>query len=83
MLLRCVGAMTGNTGPNADTFRRDERRVLEAAVASGGSVDCPRCGCVMDARPVDPGPAVSYVRHRVLLVCTGCHRAASVDVDPT
>jgi hypothetical protein len=75
--------MTENTGSNPDPFHRDERRALEAAVASGSSVSCPRCGSVMDARPVDPGPAISYVRHRVLLVCTGCHRAASVDVEST
>ncbi|MCI0435414.1 MAG: hypothetical protein L0271_17485 [Gemmatimonadetes bacterium] len=60
-------------------FDRDERHRIEQAIAAGEPPDCPRCALPLERRPVDPGPAVAYVRHRVLLLCARCGGHASVD----
>lgn len=78
--------MTSDTmdgsGQGTDPFTREERRTIETAVGSGSDVHCPRCGSVLRSRSVDPGPAVAYVRHRLIFVCPGCRLAATIDVPP-
>jgi hypothetical protein len=61
-------------------FTVDQRRVLADALADGRTPDCPSCGGPVVVRPVEPPSTVSYVRHRVLVLCAACHRSAAVDV---
>lgn len=59
-----------------------QRRALADAVRRGDALRCPVCGAPIARRDVAPPPAVSYVRRRVWLICTGCKRTAAVDVSP-
>jgi hypothetical protein len=60
-------------------YTREERRALEAALANKLELRCPACGGRVSAQPVPTPPEVSYVRHRVWIVCLECRRSASVD----
>ncbi|HSH46224.1 MAG TPA: hypothetical protein VK966_10225 [Longimicrobiales bacterium] len=44
---------------------------------------CPVCGTDLDVQPVAPPAAVSYVRHRVWVLCPECRRTGAVDVRRT
>ena len=59
-----------------------QRRGLEDALRAGQELHCPVCGGVLNARPVEPPAAVSYVRHRVWVICPQCKRSASLDLPP-
>ena len=59
-------------------FTPEERRALEAALGRGER-GCPRCGGALDTQDVPPRREVSYVRHRVWLVCGACGGTAVVD----
>ncbi|MGH7476288.1 MAG: hypothetical protein ACRELD_08365 [Longimicrobiales bacterium] len=61
------------------SYSQAERRMLEAALARGDEPRCPVCGATVTATPVGAPPSVSYVRHRVLLVCATCGRSAALD----
>jgi uncharacterized protein with PIN domain len=73
--------MTPPTVPPA--FTPDQRRALERLAAADGPLRCPACGGPLTRNPVGPTDRVSYVRHRVWLICTACRRSASVDPRPT
>lgn len=60
-------------------YSREERRALETDLAKGVELKCPACGGRVSAQPVPAPPAVSYVRHRVWIVCLECKRSASLD----
>ena len=60
-------------------YSKTERHALEAALKSGGPLDCPACGARVSARSVPAPPEVSYVRHRVWIMCPSCKRTASID----
>jgi hypothetical protein len=72
--------MTPGSGPASGAYDAAQRRVLATALASGRELLCPACGSNVTATPVDPPPAVAYVRHRVLVICPRCRRSASLDV---
>jgi hypothetical protein len=55
-------------------------RLLREAVQRAGPIRCPACGGAVARSPVAAPPGVSYVRRRVLLVCSGCHRSGAVDL---
>ena len=63
-------------------YTREERRSLEDALKRGAALTCPACGARVNAQPVPAPPAVSYVRHRVWIVCPECKRSAAVDRRP-
>ena len=46
---------------------------IEGAFRAGDALTCPRCGTALDVRPVPPRADVSYVRDRLLVVCSSCH----------
>lgn len=56
----------------------EERRILEALKASG-TPPCPRCGGALETTDVPPREDVSYVRHRIWLLCGQCRRSLLVD----
>ncbi|HET9439504.1 MAG TPA: hypothetical protein VFO52_05010 [Longimicrobiales bacterium] len=60
-------------------YTREERRQLELALNRDGELICPACQGRVSAQAVPTPPAVSYVRHRVWLVCLQCKRSASLD----
>lgn len=64
------------------TWDTAQRRVLqqEMATTAAGPLTCPACGGAVVRSPVTAPPGVSYVRHRVLLVCAGCRRSAALDL---
>jgi hypothetical protein len=70
------------TAPGPPGFSADQRRTLERLAAADGPLPCPACGGPMSRSPVGPTNRVSYVRHRVWLICTACRRSASVDLPP-
>ncbi len=57
-----------------------QRRALAAALSSGSQLRCPACGGPVTTQAVRPRPEVSYVRHRVWVLCLDCRRTATVDV---
>lgn len=57
-----------------------QRRALERALHEGDPLHCPVCGTELTRQNVQPTPEVSYVRHRVWVLCPGCRRTASLDV---
>jgi uncharacterized protein with PIN domain len=59
-----------------------ERRALEDALRDGIPLRCPHCDVQLSAQPVDRSPDVSYVRHRVWVLCPSCRRTASLDRPP-
>lgn len=57
----------------SDGFTSEEKGVLARLLAAGEeSPPCPRCGTPLERRNVPPRPEVSYVRHRIWLLCAGC-----------
>ena len=64
------------------SFTAEERRVLAAALAGDEPLECPACGGGLSRREVSRPPEVSYVRHRVWLLCTGCGRSGAIDLPP-
>lgn len=62
------------------SFSAAERRRLAEAVAEGREPPCPACGGKLDRREVTPPATVSYVRHRIWLLCPTCRRSAAVDL---
>jgi transcription elongation factor Elf1 len=62
------------------SYTPDQRRVITRALAREQKIDCPACGAQVTVTPVTPGRQVSYVRHRMMVVCPGCRRSAAVDV---
>ncbi len=60
-------------------FTAVERERLRAAWAAGLAPECPRCAVKLDAQDVRPHPAVSYVRHRRLVICPSCGGHGVVD----
>ncbi|MGH7504793.1 MAG: hypothetical protein ACRELX_04050, partial [Longimicrobiales bacterium] len=64
----------------AEAYTREQRQRLSDAVRAGEALVCPACGERVVKRAVEPRDDVSYVRRRVLLLCTACRRSVSVDV---
>jgi hypothetical protein len=56
-----------------------ERKRIEDAHSSGRVPDCPGCDVPLDRQVVEPLEGVSYVRHRVVLVCPSCGSHAALD----
>jgi ribosomal protein L37AE/L43A len=61
------------------SYSADQRRALAQAVRAGDTPECPECGTPVAVRPVERPNGVSYVRHRVWLLCPSCKRTAAVD----
>lgn len=61
-------------------FTPDQRRTLSRLAAASGPMRCPACGGPISRNDVEPAHRVSYVRHRVWLICADCRRSAAVDV---
>lgn len=61
-------------------YGAEARRALQAALAAGTLSACPACGAPLAVNEVAQPTAVSYVRRRVWVLCTGCRRSASIDV---
>jgi hypothetical protein len=62
-----------------DAFTVEERRRIAEAAAGPGPIRCPVCGIELSVNDVPPSRQVSYVRHRLWVICPGCHRSAAVD----
>ena len=60
-------------------FTREERHRLEEGLRGADLPACPACGGRLTKQEVPPPPGVSYVRHRVLILCLNCRRSAAVD----
>ena len=66
-----------STPPQSFTTTEESR--IRAAVRAGADVPCPRCGCLMEPHDIPPIDDVSYVRHRLWLLCVGCRRGIVLD----
>ena len=62
------------------SFTADERHSLARALAEDRPLVCPACGGDVNRRTVPRPAEVSYVRHRVWLLCTSCKRSGAIDV---
>ena len=62
-----------------ESYSREERNRLEAALHDKRAVLCPVCNVEMTRQDVVPPGNVSYVRHRVWLLCPSCKRSVSLD----
>jgi hypothetical protein len=56
-----------------------DESVIEHAFLKGDALTCPRCEIALDLRPVPPRDDVSYVRDRVIVVCSTCHATHVLD----
>ena len=61
-------------------YSQAERRILETELAKGVDPRCPACGGQVSVQHVPAPPGVSYVRHRVWLLCLACKRTAALDM---
>lgn len=61
-------------------YSAQERRDLEAALRRGEPLLCPVCRVELTRQDVARPPELSYVRHRVWVLCAQCRRTASLDV---
>lgn len=66
--------------PLPEPYTTEQIRSLEEAFRAGELPSCPACSVVMDQRPMPPRSDVSYVRDRLLLLCSRCHRTHVLDV---
>jgi DNA-directed RNA polymerase subunit RPC12/RpoP len=57
-----------------------QRHTLAAALSEGKQPRCPACGGRIMVQAVPPPPEVSYVRHRMWVLCLDCRRTAAVDI---
>jgi hypothetical protein len=62
------------------SYTAEQRRAIAALLEQEAAAVCPACGATLTQQAVQPSPGVSYVRHRVWVLCPGCRRSASVDV---
>jgi uncharacterized protein with PIN domain len=62
-----------------DAWSPAQRSALEADLARGAAMRCPACGAALSVSPVEAPGEVAYVRSRVLVICPGCRRSASLD----
>lgn len=63
-------------------FSAAERRALESSLARGAPLRCPHCDVLMVQQEVERPESVSYVRHRVWVLCPRCKRTAGLDRRP-
>ena len=64
----------------AEGYTREQRTALERAVREREELRCPACGERVVESRVAARADVAYVRRRIWLLCSGCRRAASLDV---
>jgi uncharacterized CHY-type Zn-finger protein len=62
------------------SFDAAQRRQLVAAVRAGQTLCCPVCAEPLTSHPIEPRSDLPYVRRRVLVICPGCRRSATLDV---
>ena len=60
-------------------YTQGEEHQIDGAFRSGEALICPRCRIALDLRGVPPRNDVSYVRDRVLVVCSECHGTHVLD----
>ena len=60
-------------------YTQADEHEIEAAFRAGNVLICPGCGTALDQRPVPPRTDVSYVRDRLLVVCSSCHGTHVLD----
>jgi hypothetical protein len=65
---------------NGGSYDAAVRRDLERALHDGQELACPGCQAPLARHPVPAPAAVSYVRHRLLVICPRCHRSATLDL---
>lgn len=62
------------------SFDARQRQTLAEQLAAGGPIFCPVCNAPVSVSDVRPPEGVSYVRRRILVLCTGCRRTAALDM---
>ena len=60
-------------------YTQADEHEIEGAFRAGDPLTCPRCRIALDVRPVPPRADVSYVRDRLLVVCSSCHGTHVLD----
>lgn len=60
-------------------FSAEEKRRVEDAHRLGEPLTCPRCQVRLDERSVPPSELVSYVRRRLVVVCSSCRAHLALD----
>lgn len=60
-------------------YTQADEHKIEGAFRAGDALTCPRCTTALDVRPVPPRTDVSYVRDRLLVVCSSCHGTHVLD----
>jgi hypothetical protein len=78
----CIAArrLTPGTGrEGGGGFDAAARRRIEETLRRGDDLRCPDCDTLLVGRRLDAPPGVSYVRHRILIICPACHRSGGFD----
>lgn len=74
---------SGSLRSGGGAWAAPQRRALELALRRGSIPStCPACGGAIACHAIETPPDVAYVRRRVLLVCTACHRSGGFDAPP-
>jgi hypothetical protein len=60
-------------------YTQADEHEIEGAFRAGDPLICPQCRIALDVRPVPPRADVSYVRDRLLVVCSSCHGTHVLD----
>ena len=65
--------------PASKVFGEEDRRRVRKLYRLGAPLECPTCRVPLDRREVSPNPAVSYVRHRLVVSCPSCRAHLVLD----
>lgn len=65
---------------HVSSYEPEQRRLIAEALRAGTEPACPACGGRLATSQVTPPAQVSYVRQRVIVVCSECGRSAALDV---
>jgi uncharacterized protein with PIN domain len=63
----------------SSSYDATQRRTLEAALRAHEPLQCPVCHVALTSHTVAAPAEVSYVRHRVFVICPQCKRSAGLE----
>ena len=71
-----------NRSSSPEPLSREEERMLLETLEAGETLRCPRSGIRLTCQEIEPRADISYVRHRIVIVCGGCGVHGALDLPP-
>ena len=69
-----------NRSNAVEALSPSEERMLKVTLERGETLRCPRCRTLLATQEIAPRSDVSYVRHRIVVVCGGCGVHGALDL---